>query len=232
MKLLTALIASILIIAFGCYRKAAEVAPVPSPVPDTLKPRHLIPYDSVSIFSYFVHKGDMNPNWTKLNFKTKKCYEYHSEFGYKPCDSSWVIKDTMKLIKAMLYDLAEYNRMTFSLPPAIDTLTSEQINRLMQIKLMPDTTPFGKSKVLIKPDPSPAPDTIPRPKYEYYYKFQNPINRVDAAYDTIRRFVLPVIGNRMFKDESEYYQVLLMNQINIIIGRPTVDSVKIELPKK
>jgi hypothetical protein len=201
------------------------VKPKPSPIPDTLKPRHLIPYDSVSIFYYFIHNGDINPNWTKLKFKTKKCYEYFSDFGYKSCGSSWVIKDTMKLIKAMLYDLAEYNRMTFSLPPAIDTGS---------VSVKTDSTWKKEYKHLYYqgfPSPNPIPDTIPRPKYEYYYKLMIPVNKFSPPLDTIT-MVLQSMGKSLTVDQAEELRAIVMRQLTNFIGRPTVDSVRIELPKK
>jgi hypothetical protein len=67
----------------------------------------LRPFEGSEIiwFSFFSHYGEAQPVFKKLDYKVKHCYEYNSEFGWKPCDSSWVIKDTMKLINALLYDI-------------------------------------------------------------------------------------------------------------------------------
>jgi len=180
------------------------------------------------------------------------CFEFYSKFGHKPCRGQWVIIDTIKLLNVLFYSAVEMS------PYLIDKIISvsntdtgeiwygnpqvlfKSLNRLEKDSVVEIKVPQSKDGNYywgdtsgLRPRPNPIPsDTTIKPRYEYYYKFQNQINKVDAAYDTIRRFILPVIGNRMFKDEADYYQTWLMSQINNIIGRPTVDSIKVELTKK
>lgn len=98
--------------------------PSPSPIPDTVKPKikngmlKRLEYDSMTVFSfsYFAHSGDIQPLFHDLLFKPKFCYHYQSEFGYKECNSTWVIKDTMKLINALLYDLWSSSRAANNKP--------------------------------------------------------------------------------------------------------------------
>jgi len=81
------------------------------------------------------------------------------------------------------------------------------------------------------PLPAPIPDTTIKPRYEYYYKLMIPVNKFSPPLDTIN-MVMDRMGRSMTVDQADELRAIVVRQLNNFIGRPTVDSVKIELPKK
>lgn len=68
-------------------------------------------------------------------------------------------------------------------------------------------------------------DTV-KPAYEYFYHVRIPINRFNPPLDTIQ-LVMNKMGESMSVDRANELRTILFTQINSLLGRPVLDSVKI-----
>jgi len=93
-----------------------------------------------------------------------------------------------------------------------------------------DTIPgrIWRNGKYVTPKPSPIPDTTIKPRYEYgaRYSIWMPLNKPYPPLDTINMVIEELLLDRTGREAAQF-RAILSKQFASLLGKPTVDSVRI-----